>query len=975
MSRIYFSLRMLLIACVLASASYAQTAIYGNAINGRVVDAATSAPLSGVRVYWGPCKALNCSAHQYVVTNLEGRFRIENREPGFYYLIAAAGDYGRQEIDVRLPLSAVVSVVFRLQKGGPGQMGLLAGKVLNAQTHAPIAGAWVGFRVTESTGRFTTTTTNLEGRFTSPPVLIGEHQVRCEAKGFAAAEAFAIVRDSTTTLVNLNLQPIVTPTYGSIVGKVTDANTSAPLSGARVVVQLSSTNTITTETRTNLNGEYHFYHIRSGIVRVSAAKDGYNPAVRENVTVPAGGSVRVDFTLIPKVLTGSISGVLKAAFTEMPLAGVRVYYYNTATSVTQPYVTTDAYGKFKILSLAPGPYQLAAETAGYPRQVMNVNVVGGQVTEVRFILYPEGHYGTLSGTVKNATTKAPIAGARVYYRLAGTTAPWTCVITDLEGRYTVPKIRVGEYRLTAEAQGYVAASGNVTIVENTTSGIDFELQPFATAKGSLMGKVLDAKTSAPLAGARVVVQRCNIPTPGAACTATTTETRTNENGEFAFIQIPAGQVNVIAFKDGYVSNMRTAFVPPDGVAQITLRLYPKPPTGRVVGNVRTAVGEQPIAGALVRLAPVNATAFAIVQPPDFARETLTDANGHYVFENVPVGSYTVMAAKSGFRQQGKPAVVLAGAVTEVNFLLAALPVIEYGRLAGRVVDAVTSRPLALAWVAVQLQVTESLGATPTRLVAYTNQFGVYEFPKVPVGSWAVYAARKGYMPLALPATIVKDQLAKLDFRLQPIVNPGVIEGTVADTSGTALANVHVIVPLIDLPHVANSNTALHGITNAEGRYVIGGVPAGERKATAFNREYIPKTQTVTVIANTTSTLDFVLDKRTSSTTQTIVVTAISARTGAKLEGVQVGVPVCDLIEPFGEWDLFQAVTGPDGTATLSGIPLGQFFVAGSLLNYQPGFAPLPGAGGYPTIAEGSGGVTLIMQPASARNAARGWTQY
>lgn len=77
--------------------------------------------------------------------------------------------------------------------------------------------------------------------------------------------------------------------------------------------------------------------------------------------------------------------------------------------------------------------------------------------------------GTISGTVRDAGTSAPISGAHVADGVRSAT-------TDGNGVYTLPDVPVGVVTLTASAVGYQSASQSVTVTEGVVSLADFSLQ-------------------------------------------------------------------------------------------------------------------------------------------------------------------------------------------------------------------------------------------------------------------------------------------------------------------------------------------------------------------------------------------------------------------------------------------------------------------------------------------------------------------
>lgn len=863
------------------------------------------------------------------------------------------------------------------------------GKVVGATSQAPIAGAHVlCAQLDTSVTVVRTQLTGSLGGFEFNTLAAGRWLVVVSANGYQTAYQGCVVAAGAMKSMQFALKTQAEAQGGVIEGSVTNRATGAPIPCATVYYQLQPTSgtaviALIQHVMTDANGHYRIAGLHPGAYALTACAAGFASAHR-TVEVAAGAVAIANFGLEPAVtpLPGAIVGRVIDAKTSEPLVGARVYYgplysataeyrwFDTDGSPLRPYVVTDSTGRFKIESLAPGLYYLLATKDGYGRQQMQVTVVSGQTREVRFKLAPLATTGNIKGLV-TTTAGLPIAGATVYYQPHGIVYfQQPRVLTGSDGRYTIPPIPTGECRVWVLAEGFYSQSRMTVVVAGATVELNFRLMPKTASVGTVTGRVIDAKTSAPLIGAKIRI----VPTVQNSTAPICLEGLTYTNGEYKILNVPAGGVLVTACQAGYLTQSRTATVPAAGTVAVNFRLTPidSIKTGKVVGQVLDAANEKPIAGAVVRLIPADAIIFDLMRSAGLPRETLTDANGQYGFERVPAGSYQVVAGRTGYKQLSKPAQVVADSTTEVNFLLEAVPAIEYGKLYGRVVDAVTSTPIAAAWVAIQMDVTDPLAATPTCMKAYTNASGYFSIERVPVGTGTVYAAKKGYMPASQAVEITKGQTAIVGFGLQPVTSKGVIEGNVTDTStGLALAGINVIVPLLDQPHMANANTAYRAVTNTAGHYRIEGVPAGPRKAVAFSREYVPGYGMVTVVAGQTAQLDFALTRRTSDTLQTVTVKVVNAA-GAALPGVRLSVPVCDVVEPFTEWDLFQTATSGAGTATLGGVPTELFFAVGALANYQPAFVLLPDK--YEAVG-GVSSMTMTMSPLSGGNSATDWASY
>jgi choice-of-anchor B domain-containing protein len=149
-----------------------------------------------------------------------------------------------------------------------------------------------------------------------------------------------------------------------------------------------------------------------------------------------------------------------------------------------------------------------------------------------YILQFNDQIGTLSGTVRNASTSVPIAGAQVV--VEGTNITLT---TGANGTYST-SVASGTYTVDCTAFGYTPGQAQVTITTGQTSTLNFNLAPLPA--GGLSG-VVQSATQTLLAGATVTIED------------TPFSTTTNVNGVYSFASVPAGNYDVTAEKFGYAS--------------------------------------------------------------------------------------------------------------------------------------------------------------------------------------------------------------------------------------------------------------------------------------------------------------------------------------------------------------------------------------------------------------------------------------
>jgi TonB family protein len=131
--------------------------------------------------------------------------------------------------------------------------------------------------------------------------------------------------------------------------------------------------------------------------RAAALKFVFEPATRDGKPVPAVILYRYDFTLTPKAeaepapaapVSGKLSGFLRMAGSDVPLAGVEVTLI--ADDGSEQRSRTDERGVFEFGALPPGKYRLRADAPGFYSGEYVEQVGAGELTEVTYRLAPVG---------------------------------------------------------------------------------------------------------------------------------------------------------------------------------------------------------------------------------------------------------------------------------------------------------------------------------------------------------------------------------------------------------------------------------------------------------------------------------------------------------------------------------------------------------------------------------------------------------
>jgi bacillopeptidase F (M6 metalloprotease family)/subtilisin family serine protease len=144
-------------------------------------------------------------------------------------------------------------------------------------------------------------------------------------------------------------------------------------------------------------------------------------------------------------------------------------------------VRTDPASGSYSLSHAAGDYTVRAEAYGYFPAEAAINIPADGVVTQNFLL-TQIPTGTISGTVTNARTGAPIGGATVQVMEDGRVAP---VITAADGTYSLQALQ-GTYTLRITAPDYKAFRATVAVPGNGTVTQHAALEPFIGFPGQLV---------------------------------------------------------------------------------------------------------------------------------------------------------------------------------------------------------------------------------------------------------------------------------------------------------------------------------------------------------------------------------------------------------------------------------------------------------------------------------------------------------
>ncbi len=591
-------------------------------------------------------------------------------------------------------------------------------------------------------------------------------------------------------------------------------------------------------------------------------------------------TVLLALCLVATPLVADITGTVMNG-DGTPIAGARVMVRASETTearrarlmseapepATLASTQTDAKGAFRLESPKQAVVSLHVLANGYGPESGRVE----RDEEVGAIVLRKGAAGR--GTITSADGK-PVANATVVVQYNDQLEH--VAKTDAEGRYEAPDPK--------RAIAIAVLHPDHAIDEKTASNAPFterDLTRTLAAGKKLTGVVTGPDGRTPVANATVAIDNWPL-------------TKSGEDGTFTIPRAPARWSTLTTRSEGMIG--QAPFAKTDAYK---LRLgKPAILSGRVT-NAKTKV---PVAGAIVRaaLAPMN-------RGEGFRAET--DAKGVYSVE-VPPGSYLLFTSHPGYAAANGDVSVAAGQTAARD-----LTVAQLARVSGTVVDE-QKRPVAVASIApIGADALDGPVMLRNRDTVFSGPDGRFSTRVVPDEPLFITATRRG-----LPTATSEQLRAAAGERKTGVVltiPSGIaVTGRVTDGNGEPLSGVAVFPRTSDEDSNAAMYRMMTGVqqseedavrTGSDGTFALR-VAEGKHDF-SFRREgYAPKTvrgQSITPTAP--ARVDTTMEPASELAGRVL-------RAGNGVEGVAVTA--------FGEESRGSAVTGPDGSFTISGLTAG-----------------------------------------------------
>ncbi len=481
-------------------------------------------------------------------------------------------------------------------------------------------------------------------------------------------------------------------------------------------------------------------------------------------------------------------------------------------------------------------------------------------------------------------TSLPISGALVN-AIRGNTVRYSAT-TAANGTYTLSAINPGNYTLVFSASGYQTYAVGAKPENAQITIANASLVPNG---GTISGIVTNSMTSMPIADASVYIFQNK--------TLIASQT-TNGSGVYTVSNLSPGSYIVLATASGFQEQVEGALVSVGMTTTVDFALQLI--FGTISGQVTDALTANPIADAQIQ----------VLSDSILVGFSNSDSSGNYIISGLRPDNYSVIASSINYNSQFVGATVESNATTILNFALTQPP----GTIAGNVIDANTSDPIAGAMVAVfqdQIFVLSDL----------TDEGGNYEIPELAPENYFVGALATQYQSSGRTASVEASTRTLVNFSLS--LTPGSIAGTIIDAMSTDP------IPGATILIFSGSQLITSSVSDANGMYNIADLAAGNYVVLVRAEGYRADFSLETVIDGMSTTADFALDQNPGSVDGQI----LNLCDGSPLLGALVVANDGSIVVGF-------SLTDTNGNYSIDGLAPGDYTIAARKQNFFDNSAPV-----------------------------------
>lgn len=773
--------------------------------------------------------------------------------------------------------------------------GAIAGRVLD-ESGAPVVDAAVSpwreledqaIGISDAT-HFLRETTDAEGRFVLDHLAEGAWQLAATSDRLASVSAGPFNTGESNAV-------LVMTSGASASGTVIDAKTGKPVAGVALVVA-SEAGAGQRRVSSGADGAFTAAALADGAYRIYLI-DQRHVWAQTAPQFTISRRAPVEGVAIKVVEGASVSGKVIDADSGEPLSGIRITAMPEDPELVRPLLgTSDEDGSYAITGLPAGSIDLYRERKagfvdeGYTEQ-RKLSLAQGQVLDnVDFVLR---RGVTVSGVVLDESGAA-LSGIDVLCLKMADDGVAVRATAGEGGRFemrgVLPHTTV---QFQVEGRGYTAVA----------------TEPLNTGDTGLDGVEIIAERGASVAG--IVVDASGKPVPSVFVSATVPNgtfdvlESTQADGTFLLKGLRAGAYELRAEPMG--SSWSTTSEAPrevtleKGEALTGVRIViSAAPEGVIAGRITNARGE-PVAEASVNANALTAEAHAFVE---------SGADGRYglrVEEGYP---YELSVFHHRYSSQEREDVFPGD--TSVDFVLDG-----FGSVEGRVVDAVTGRPITQFEVAHETEFLDVASFPLAGAVTVYNAEGRFRLDGVDAGEAVVFARAAGYAPGSQQVLDVRpdEVVSGVEIRLPA---GATVEGVVRNEKGVPVpgARIYTAGGMV-LWLVEMGGEEVRATSDAEGRFTLDSLGERDTVLSAAHPDYATSTVEVHLEAGKTQWVEMVMARGGS-------IEGIVAANGVPLAAQDVFVHSEDMC------DLQSATTNAEGYYLIANVPPGEIEVSASV---------------------------------------------
>lgn len=477
-------------------------------------------------------------------------------------------------------------------------------------------------------------------------------------------------------------------------------------------------------------------------------------------------------------------------------------------------VTTDAEGKFKFEKLFnEGYYDLLVEETQFAPGIYPLVPVNSD--RVTCNLGIGGEIEGFTKLIDRATTEIDVL-VKATAVIKGTTFTQEAN-SDGKGKFGFKKLPYGTYSLSVDDGKYMSEPKDGVACEREKPAKDVVVELYETAKAA--GRVSDASSDAPVAGAKILLQA----TYGLDQSRKKTFTLyADSHGLFDFSKVPSGihvaQAEARGFLKGQTEKSQQSFVLVPGERKNDLNLY-LDHGASVEGFVLDPDGRS-VTEVDIQLFPAS-QADGRVDPTKLKAKT--DQTGYFKIWGIEVGERVQLYASASKKGYTKTLSDMVEITPEAMDQAVQINLAKGGTITGIVTD---RNKMPIPGAEIRFDSSAFPGdPSPSNLIVHSAANGTFRMDNCPAGGAGLTVSRAGFVKQGRGVTVRNSATSdNINFELE---NGNTIAGVVEDLEGNPIAGAKVQASGLNGAAGAEEDT-----TDKKGKFELNNLGKGEFRLTA-----------------------------------------------------------------------------------------------------------------------------------------------